>query len=341
MLHPSARSCHVPEYCNAVRITIHVCRRVCMCMCVTLQLQAVDLNDHDPTSLINETDLTPKEWEAFQRAVAAGRLAHLVPAWQPWWLSAEARTLQLSGTGQSLVQVTTQPPTPTTTTVRQQSAAQHSNGNSPQQQPSTSTGSGDDAAGYSAQSSGGARRAESQATNGGVSGAQQGHTRRQRGQGDAVPQSSLPPPSDKPLVTISQLTRVKPSPHLQWQVMELLYAYCFVQRRYNGDAADPANLPDAASLVLNLSPVLATHIPAPAPKVAGNSGSQGSTSAGGVGTVVASAGGGADSGSSARPAAAPAAAALPANAPCVSVRDVVARCLGVACAPPVGDMTNR
>ena len=53
---------------------------------------------------ISEHDLSPQELRDFQRAVAAGRLSHLVEPWQPWWLTAAAKELRLGATGQPVVQ---------------------------------------------------------------------------------------------------------------------------------------------------------------------------------------------------------------------------------------------
>ena len=48
--------------------------------------------------------LTPESGKAFEAEVREGRVGGLMQAWQPWWLSLEARELQLNALGQRLVQ---------------------------------------------------------------------------------------------------------------------------------------------------------------------------------------------------------------------------------------------
>ncbi len=49
-------------------------------------------------------DLTPAGRAGFEVALASGELARLLPAWKPWWRSAEARNLSLSSAGTRLIQ---------------------------------------------------------------------------------------------------------------------------------------------------------------------------------------------------------------------------------------------
>ncbi|GAB4818983.1 hypothetical protein N2152v2_006029 [Parachlorella kessleri] len=77
--------------------------------------------------------------------------------------------------------------------------------------------------------------------------------------------SALPPPPSKPLPPLAALTKSRPSPLLQYHLLDLLYAYCYVLRLYNGDyTADPS---EAADLVFALSGVLAAAAGAQGPSV--------------------------------------------------------------------------
>ncbi|GIL79543.1 hypothetical protein Vretimale_12226 [Volvox reticuliferus] len=157
---------------------------------------------------VEEEDLTPDEWRAFQRAVALGQLCGAVEPWRPWWTSAEARELTLTATGQRKV------------TVLPAAAAAAAAGDGAE------CGSGETSLGGS---DGG----------GGV----------------------LPPPPPERLPPLSSLTRAAPSPLLTWHLVELLYSYCHVMRRFNGEwAHDPGA---AAAILLSLTDVLAV-VPAPA-----------------------------------------------------------------------------
>ncbi len=52
--------------------------------------------------------------------------------------------------------------------------------------------------------------------------------------------SGLPAAPSQPLPLLASLTKVPPSPLLQWQLLDILYTYCFVMRLYNGDySSDP------------------------------------------------------------------------------------------------------
>ena len=65
----------------------------------------------------------------------------------------------------------------------------------------------------------------------------------------------VPAPPRQPLPPLSALTSAAPSPALQPQLADVVYAYCSVLRLYNGDvSADPGG---AADLLLALSAVLA------------------------------------------------------------------------------------
>lgn len=74
--------------------------------------------------------------------------------------------------------------------------------------------------------------------------------------------TTLPAPPSKPLPPLSSLTRAPPSPLLQYQLLDLLYAYCHTLRLYNGDwQSAPA---EAAGVLFAISAVLAgaaSHAP--------------------------------------------------------------------------------
>lgn len=73
--------------------------------------------------------------------------------------------------------------------------------------------------------------------------------------------STLPPPPSRPLPPLAVLTKAAPSPLLRWQLLDLLFAYCFTLRLYNGDyqweAADAADVLFALSAVLAATPAAA------------------------------------------------------------------------------------
>ena len=52
---------------------------------------------------VQESDLSPEDMAAFERALASGRLAHLVEPWQPWWRSQEAAQISLSTAGTRVI----------------------------------------------------------------------------------------------------------------------------------------------------------------------------------------------------------------------------------------------
>lgn len=66
--------------------------------------------------------------------------------------------------------------------------------------------------------------------------------------------SEIPNGPEKPLPPLSQLSRIEPSPLLPVHLVDVLYAYCFTLRLYNGDwKFDPLG---AATVVLTISAVL-------------------------------------------------------------------------------------
>lgn len=52
--------------------------------------------------------------------------------------------------------------------------------------------------------------------------------------------SAIPDPPESALPRLAALSRATPSPLLQWQLLELLYAYCMVMHLYQGDWASDA-----------------------------------------------------------------------------------------------------
>lgn len=58
--------------------------------------------------------------------------------------------------------------------------------------------------------------------------------------GHAESSGGLPAAPQTPLPLLTSLTKAIPSPLLQWQLLDVLYAYCFLMRLYNGDPeSDP------------------------------------------------------------------------------------------------------
>lgn len=88
-------------------------------------------------------------------------------------------------------------------------------------------------------------------------------------QAAATQGGGLPPPPSRPLPPLAALTKAAPSPLLRWQLLDLLYAYCFTLRLYNGDYQWEAA--DAADVLFALSAVLAAT---PASAAAGAAGQQ-------------------------------------------------------------------
>ncbi len=69
--------------------------------------------------------------------------------------------------------------------------------------------------------------------------------------GAATAVSGLPAAPSQPLPLLASLTTVPPSPLLQWQLLDILYTYCFVMRLYNGDySSDPQVWCPAIKLLL-------------------------------------------------------------------------------------------
>ena len=94
---------------------------------------------------------------------------------------------------------------------------------------------------------------------------------------------ALPPPPTKPLPPLAALTRAQPSPVLQYHLLDLLFAYCYVLRLYNGDyTTDPA---DAAGLAFSLSAVLEATAAAAAGGPAAAAGAQPAPGAAGAGAA--------------------------------------------------------
>jgi hypothetical protein len=53
---------------------------------------------------VDESDLAPGDLRAFRRALAEGRLAHLIEPYRPWWLAPEAREIAVTVRGTRPVQ---------------------------------------------------------------------------------------------------------------------------------------------------------------------------------------------------------------------------------------------
>jgi hypothetical protein len=200
---------------------------------------------------VSADDLTPAELAAFHRALAAGELSGAVQAWEPWWLSEEAARLELSAAGTPLV------------VVAGAGEAEGQQQEQPQQQPRGAVDADGDGSSKEPASIGAA---------GGTAAAAAG--------------SPLPPPPSRPLPPLSALTRAAPSPLLRWQLLDLLYSYCFTLRRYNGDYQLEAA--DAADTLFALSSVLAAVAPSSAGgSSTGEATSSSSSSAGDAGAAPA------------------------------------------------------
>ena len=60
------------------------------------------------------------------------------------------------------------------------------------------------------------------------------------GQVDDSAATNLPAAPGQPLPTLKSLTKAAPSPLLQYQLLDIVYTYCFLMRLYNGDyTTDP------------------------------------------------------------------------------------------------------
>eukprot|EP00798_Chlamydomonas_sp_ICE-L_P024955 gene24955-10613_t len=225
-------------------------------------------NDHEnsaPLSLdaldISELDLTPEEFQAFQRAVASGRLSHLVVPWEPWWQAHAGylKEMKLGSQGQALVQ------------------AHGSNRSRP------------------------------------------------------TPDSSLPLGPSQPLPPLSNLLKSPPSPLLRWQLVDLLYAYCYTLRLYNGDWAD--GVEEVAAILLSVSESLSAAGIKKETKA--DSAKPRSTNTGSTGLQSQS-----QSQSQQGQGAESVLPAVPSSVP-ISAADALLRCLQRACEPPAGDSFSR
>jgi hypothetical protein len=78
----------------------------------------------------------------------------------------------------------------------------------------------------------------------------------------AQQQQQLPAASADPLVPVSSLTKATPSPLLRWQLLQVLYGYCWVMRRYNGEPGLPEVATEAVHLLLAVCPLLAMGVTA-------------------------------------------------------------------------------
>jgi hypothetical protein len=66
--------------------------------------------------------------------------------------------------------------------------------------------------------------------------------------------AAVPEPPARPVPSLASLTKHRPSPLLRYQCLQLLYSYCFVLRRFNGD---PGSSPlEASEQLLALAPPL-------------------------------------------------------------------------------------
>ncbi|KAJ9506666.1 hypothetical protein QJQ45_018372, partial [Haematococcus lacustris] len=239
---------------------------------------------------LSPVDLSPADLRRFHRALAAGQLSHLLPPWQPWWTGPEAHACRLTRSGQAVLQPL-QPPQPPQPPG--QLAAQ----------PATEASDQTCQAGVEAEGEG-------------EEGQGEGKGEGEEGRG---PVCRLPAPPDTPLPSLASLTHSPPSPLLRWQLLQLLFSYCWVQRTYNGEPSGPDTAEEAGQAVLALCPGLvaaggaqggALHGPGQAGVKGGGEGGVQGGAGGGVGGEAAVAGGGAPPGVGA----AGGAAGLPASA---------------------------
>lgn len=177
---------------------------------------------------VGPEDLSPQELAAFHRSLAAGELSGAVEAWRPWWLTEDAARLELSAGGTALV---------------------------------TAEAAGEEAEGASAgaRAQGGNILQQQQQQQTQLQRQQQAQGSGQEAAGQAALSSTLPVPPSRPLPPLAVLTKAAPSPLLQYQLLDLLYAYCLTLRRYNGDYQWEAA--DAADTLFALSSVLAAVVP--------------------------------------------------------------------------------
>ncbi|KAF5843907.1 hypothetical protein DUNSADRAFT_29 [Dunaliella salina] len=237
---PIAQPCHhfpdVRDSWDSWPLVSPLCRGSCHWPCPPLQAEEAggDLSQADLEQLLSPSDL-----RAFKRQLAAGRLAHLVQPWVPWWLTKEAQGVQLSAAGGRLVQ--------------EGERAELNEGHGGRQAEAQGMGEESGVLGAERQwEASGVGRQQQQFVQEGVESIQEGHSR-------------PPEPPEEPLHPLSSLTKAKPSPLLQWQAVELLYAYCHVMRQYNGEAVQPEMVAEAVEAVLHLSQALANCMPARGP----------------------------------------------------------------------------
>lgn len=279
---------------------------------------------------ISEEDLTPEELRAFQRAAAAGMLSHLLPPWVPWWEGPEAQGLTLSATGQRAVQEVGGP-----------------GGAGAAERPAGS-GSGAGQKGASGGSRAGAREAGEDS--GGASEDEEEEEDNEEDEEEDEEEglegpAPLPPGPSQPLQPLSALTKAQPSPLLRWQLLELLYAYCFVLRQYNGDAGEEDVVLDAVDSVLALCPALGALPPKrPASSAPGGSSRASAASSqasnGSIGAPPQQGQGAASAAPGAGSQAGPQGPGVQVQVP-QSAAQALLDCLTRACMPPVGEASAR
>jgi hypothetical protein len=66
--------------------------------------------------------------------------------------------------------------------------------------------------------------------------------------------TAIPPPPLEPIPSLDTLTKVEPSPFLSIHMLDIIYSYCFIMKRYNGDPG--AYLLEVLDDLMTLSSVL-------------------------------------------------------------------------------------
>jgi hypothetical protein len=66
--------------------------------------------------------------------------------------------------------------------------------------------------------------------------------------------TGIPPPPLEPIPSLDTLTKVEPSPFLSIHILDIIYSYCFIMKRYNGDPG--ADLLKVMDDLMTLSSVL-------------------------------------------------------------------------------------
>lgn len=66
--------------------------------------------------------------------------------------------------------------------------------------------------------------------------------------------TTIPPLPVEPIPSLDMLTRAKPSPLLAMHIVDIIYSYCFITKRYNGDP--DADLPGVLGDLMSLSSIL-------------------------------------------------------------------------------------